>query len=478
MPETPPCELSASEQTSRSGIVLPITARPFEVYAWGAGSTAEFLLLSGIGGMLMPVLTTTFGMNPVLVGWAISIPRIFDALIDPFVGHLSDRTRSRWGRRRPYLFVAAPCAAFFTMAIWWLSPAWSPALQFGYVFATNLFFWIAFAFYTIPLYALGYELEDGYNRRIKVAAVRSIFGALSGFAVYWTYRIALWPVFGSEITGIRWVCVGLGLLVLGFGLLPAICCRERFARQGPSVQTRFATGIRQTLSNRPFAYLMIVRTLVTISSFVFSGLLFYVNIYYVCRGDKTVALSLFGIYGTVSTVCGMVLPPFVSRMGQRYGKRRLLFWGLGLHLATAVAGYLLLTPACRYLLIPLAFLLTPAGTLLGIFTNASLPDICDLDELEHGTRREGLFGAAMSFITKLEISACALVVGYILEFVGFQANAAVQDPAVVERIRLFAFVPYAIASALGLMIAQRFPITQQWLERVQTQLSARRRPGL
>jgi len=478
MPELPLSAAVPASAPIASSVSLRDIASPrsrFEVYAWGAGSTAEFLLLSGVGGVMMPILTTGFHLSPVLVGWALTIPRILDTLIDPLVGYVSDRTRSRLGRRRPYLFVAAPFAALFTMALWWMSPHWPSAAQFSYLLSANLLFWTAFAFYTIPLYALGYELEDGYNERTKVAVVRSIFGSLAGFATYWIYWFALLPVFGDEVKGIRFVSVGIAALVLIFGLLPAIYCRERFAAGArPAVSFTFFASLKQAFQNRPFLYLMAIRTLITVASYLFSGLMFYVNVYFVCGGNKVLATGISGVYGMICTACGLIVPPYINRISLRYGKRRLLHWGLGLHLATAAAAYFFLTPAQPYLQIALAFLLIPAGSLMGIFTNASLPDICDLDELSHGSRREGLFGAAMAFVTKLEISACGLLVGYILFFVKFDATFELQPNAVLQQIRFFTFVPYAIATIVSLFIAQRFPITQEMMDQTQLTLRSRR----
>jgi GPH family glycoside/pentoside/hexuronide:cation symporter len=441
------------------------------------GSTAEYLILSGIIGTVMPIFTVGFGLDPVWVSWAISIPRILDAILDPFVGYISDRTQTRFGRRRPFLFLSALLATILSMAIWWADPSWSKTSQFSYLLIGNVGLGIAFAFYTIPLYALGYELTDDYAERTRIAAVRSVFCAIPGFLVYWIYWLALRPIFGGEVVGIRWVSAGVALMILAFGWMPVFCCRERLSAAARP-KTSLWRGVADALRNRPFLYIIAIRGIFTIGAGLFTGLLFYINVYFVFRGEKDAATRIAGLFGMAATICGVVAPALISALSRRFGKRSLLIGGVGLHLATAVMGYFFIAPSTPHAQIALAGILSVAGALIGIFMNGSMPDICDLDEFNHGTRREGLFSSIVAFLSKVEISIVTLLVGYVLKAAGFDPALNLQSEHTIETIRFSAFVPYGLLVVAAVFFALRYPVTKEMVGRVQLQLASRRRDGL
>jgi GPH family glycoside/pentoside/hexuronide:cation symporter len=365
-------------------------------------------------------------------------------------------------------------ATILSMAIWWASPAWSKGSQFLFLLIGNVGLGIAFAFYTIPLYALGYELTDDYSERTRIAAVRSVFCAIPGFLVYWIYWLALRPVFGGEVAGIRWVSAGVALMILGFGWMPVFCCRERFSAAARPTSSLWR-GVAEALRNRPFVYILAIRAIFTIGAGLFTGLLFYINVYFVFHGDKNAATKIAGIFGIVATVCGVAAPALISAISRRFGKRSLLIGGIGLHLATAVIGYFFITPSTPDAQLALAGLLSVAGALIGIFMNGSMPDICDLDEFNHGTRREGLFGSIVAFLSKVEMSLATLLVGYALKVAHFDPAQPSQAEHTIEVIRYFAFVPYGVLVIAAVFVGLRYPVTRDMISRVQAQLSSRRR---
>jgi len=444
-----------------------------EIYAWGTGVAAESLLV-GVGALVMPIYTTGFGLNPLAVGWAISIARIIDAFVDPFIGHWSDRSTNQLGRRRPFMFCGAISSALLTIALWCSSPLWNMSAQFAYLLLVSSLFWVSFGVYTIPLYAIGCELVEDYNGRTLVASVRSISCAATGFVVSWLYWLALRPIFPTEISGIRWVSIGLTLLITAAGWMPVFLCKEGFIINSQFRRPNFLPSLLQVAKTREFIYLIVMRAVTTIASQVFSGLIFYIVIYYVFNGEKTAALFVFGLYGTVGSILGITMPPFLTKIANSYGKRVLLYAGLSLYVVNGIGCFFLLTPHAPYLLILMAFLNFPAGMFIGVFSYASLPDVCDLDELTHGFRREGLFSGVMTFLTKIEISISALLVGYILVFAGFNSDLTHLSNSTLTMLRLVAFLSYSCAGIVCLLFAYKFSITREVIKKTQVRLRSLR----
>ena len=131
---------------------------------YGLGAFVNNLLAAAIGGMVI-VLNLGLGMNPALVGLLGALPRLTDALTDPLMGYISDHTRSRWGRRRPYIFVGAIAAGLIFALLWQLPVGKSENYYFWYFLVGSLFFYLAYTIFATPWVALGYELTPDYHER-------------------------------------------------------------------------------------------------------------------------------------------------------------------------------------------------------------------------------------------------------------------------------------------------------------------------
>ncbi|MEJ2604853.1 MAG: MFS transporter, partial [Gammaproteobacteria bacterium] len=196
--------------------------------AYGVGAFVNNLLAAAIGGMMI-VLNLGLGMNPALVGLLGALPRLTDAITDPLMGYISDNTRTRWGRRRPYIFGGAIAAGLIFALLWQLPPDRSEAWYFWYFLVGSFVFYLAYTVFATPWVALGYELTPDYHERTRLMGVQNFIGQLAYVVSPWFLLIMQYePWFEDMRTGAAGLAVIIGAIVILFGVLPAVFLRERF----------------------------------------------------------------------------------------------------------------------------------------------------------------------------------------------------------------------------------------------------------
>ena len=453
------------------------TASDRSIHLWAVGGMADYMLFVAFNALIMPIFTTGFGLSPVLVGWALMLPRLFDALVDPVLGHFSDNVHTRWGRRRPFIFGASVLGAIVLMAIWWPSRIWAPGVQFAYLLICSVLLYFCWGVFNMTHVALGYELSDDYHIRTKVVAVRAMYFSVAAFCGGWLYWLALRPVFGNEINGIRCISVGMAAIILVAGLIPVFTSRERFQHINRK-HVNLLAAMRTTLKVRAFVLVLLIRIFQTLGLSLYGAMAFYIGTYSVCQGDKSLYSSLQGIVGIIGFLTSFAMVPLSAWLSQRLGKRRGVIWSYGAVFLGAVLLPFFARPGVPYLLLAHMAIFGVFSIINMMFMAAIMPDICDIDELGSGQRREGLFSAVMSFVGKIENSICMLLSGYLLAASGFNTEIAKhmgqQAPEVLSRLRWMGFTPYILFTAVTFIIALRFPITPKMMDEVRAKLDARR----
>lgn len=452
----------------------PYTAPAREIWGWGIGALACHLLIQTYGQANV-IFTVGFGLSPVLISWCMMLPRLVDGIADPIIGHISDNTHTRWGRRKPYIFAGAVLGSIFLAAIWWANPAWGSTAQFAYLLVLGTCFYICYGIYTMAWTAVGYELTDDYNERAKVQAIGSFFLAIVGLTTGWMYWFALRPMFGNEIWGMRWISVAVGVVIIASALIAAFFSRERFTHSNPEQKhVPMLPALKATMRNRPFVILLLIKICQILGERAAGGLLVYLAIYYVCQGDKNLATKITGIGATIGTVWGFALLPLMKPISKWIGKKGALVAGASVSLLFALLQPFILTPAYPYLLLLPALIVVPLITISYTLSNAIVPDICDLDELETGRRREGLFTAVMGFMAKMEISLCFLLVGYLLSWAGLDTKLSVQSPEVLTKLFWLCVLPNIAFTLLALLLTLIFPMTEKEMNEVRRKLDEKR----
>jgi len=402
----------------------PYTAPRREIWGWGCGRVAEFSLVA-MFGQAMNIFSVGFGLNPVILSWCMMLPRLVDGIVDPIIGHWSDNCHSKWGRRKPFLFAGAVAGALFLAVLWWANPSWPPVVQFLFLGIVGMCLYLCYGTYTMAWNAIGYELSDDYHERSRIQAVSGFFLAGMLLLNSWVYWLALRPVFGGVVGGMRWIGLMVALLVVGSALVALFSTKERFSESNRT-HVSLLPALRATLRNKPFVVLLLMKLFEVFGGRLTSGVLFFLTIYYVCRGDQDLGTRLAGIAATLGAIWSFAVLPFVKSVSIWLGKRGALIVGAGCNFAAALASPFLTTPEHPYWSLVPALVITPVLGLSAIIANAIVPDICDLDELRSGQRREGLFTSVMAFVSKIEISLAVMLVGYLVAWSGVDTGISLR----------------------------------------------------
>ncbi|MGB5245212.1 MAG: MFS transporter [Woeseia sp.] len=466
---------------------------PFHLkVVYGLGAFVNNLLAAAIGGMVI-VLNLGLGMNPALVGLVSALPRLTDALTDPLMGYISDTTRSRWGRRRPYIFVGAIAVGIIYALLWQLPADKSEAFYFWYFLSGSLIFYLAYTVFATPWVALGYELTPDYNERTRLMGVQNFIGQLAYVIAPWFLLIMQSErLFDDMVDGAAGLAIIIAVVVMAVGILPAIFLRERFsadiavdcgdgvvAESAGAAMLRnikcFLSGFATTLKFKPFLKLCAATFLVFNGFMLIASFQFYVIIYYVFGGDTVRGAEYAGYSGTLGAVSTFVVIVFVTWLGTKIGKRRTFFVATGVSMVGYVLKWFCYNPEIPWLLLLPAPLM--AFGLGGLFTlmPSMIADVVDADELNTHERREGMYGSIFWWVVKLGMAAALAAGGFLLNATGFDvALEGNQTAHTITMMRLFdAFVP-AIASGIAIWAIATFPITEEKAHEVRAQLEARR----
>ena len=447
--------------------------------AYGAGAIAENSMQNAVTNMANPFFNVALNVAPGLLGIAVMIFRIWDALTDPIMGWLSDRTQSRFGRRRPYIVVGAILGGLLFALMWWCPMGMSPTFYFGWYLCISILFYTAFTVFGVPYVALGYELSSDYHERTRVMSYRTWFQSIAGLAIQWLFWMTQRDFFDGTVDGMRWIGLGFGVMIIVMGVVPGLFLKERVLTQKEMTANRGEKGgIKHILSVfkvKPFA--MILGALVTAITGMFTVIIFgfYINVYYLFGGDLKAASLLLGVGGTAYHLSCMASIPVVSWVSTKIGKRMALQFFLVLGILGSLSKFWVFTPDNPWLQLFSVALIAPGLSAIWTLLASMTADVTDYDELERGTRREGAFGAFYGWTTKLGFAICFFIAGIILESTGF--DAALGGDQSQETLDLMLQL-YAIIPMIGLMATMffvwRYPITETVSREVRQKLDARK----
>jgi len=577
----------------------------FQKVGYGMGALVTIVSVNALMNLSNLVYIDMLKMAPVLFGIAAAIPRVWDFISDPIAGNLSDNTRSRFGRRIPYILIGGILVGIAFAAVFWvpnaqkywvhikkldksvniefntvnidfvntdrgfllsdstdfslseITPedtatipimqksindtsglslfkliknkkvylawfeiagdddkfipaqavmkgntmavsselisepkkmqlAWSLTAPtkngrrqdnpFVYLLFMSLLFYTAVTLYSVPHGALGFEMTDDYHERTRVFAYASFIGNIGAISSPWLYALARLEIFVNEIQGIRVVCIGMGLILIISAFICAVTCREKnFYRVKKQKRVGLIKSFKTTCKNRTFVKLVIAFVLVIIGFQFVMGFNNFIMIYFVYSGDKDAASVLMGLNGTIWAVTGIIGVLPMAWISEKIGKKNTVIFAFLLLVVGNLLKIICYNRALPYLTIIPTVLLSWGMVMCFSLVNSMNADICDEDELNTGTRREGSYYAVYGWWWKAAVSIAYVVSGYLLQTTGYDANLEQQSEVALFWLRFWEISLPAVLTIIAILILTKYPLTEERAYEIKEILKKRRK---
>jgi len=411
-------------------------------------------------------LTDVARLDPALAGLTVLVGGIWDAINDPLVGILSDRTRTRWGRRRPYLlFGALPYGV--TFALMWVVPPIENQLLLALYFAlVYMLFDTAVTFVSCPYSALTPELTLDHDERTSLTTYRMFVSIVTGLVAAVGFALVLDAIPDRQdafiVMGI--ICAALFVpttLVAFFGTRE----RDEFQVEPPPSPLE---GLRYVVHNREWWYTLGMRLLSWIPVDIASAVFAYYLIYWI--GVEVMEASL--LQAVILSSAAICLP-LISWMSRRWEKRTAFIVSMA-SWAGVMLGLLFVPRGARLLAYLIAVLVGPGVSAAHVLPTAMGADALDVDELASGKRQEGIYSGFDVFIRKLSTKLVLASIGPVLAWSGYVENAARQSQRTLLVIRSLIAVAPGLALLGAIVVAWVYPLTRTRHQEIQAELAQRR----
>jgi len=480
-----------------------------QIIAYASGEGASSLTMNGIAAFAMLYYVQVLGLNSKWAGLALSISMLWDAISDPIMGHITDNTRSRFGRRHPYILGGGIFLAISFFFLWFV-PAFfqGPKTIFWYILAVNLTVRTAWTIFGIPYAALGFEICTGYDERAKLQSVRFI----SNMAMNLLFNAGGWVFFFSDRIGAGGALIdgttvksnyprmgavlalaALALMLICFFSTRRYATDTRVSREikGNSLKA-FLTDMRDILRDRGAMTVFLFFGVAQLGMMFVAQIQMFTYRFYMDFPDlqKTV------VHG--STMVGFAIgawlaTPLVRRLDKKPAA--------GVGVALSVTGNLmlllifgggLLPPHAAWTLpqgipvvggkaIPLAALVFAvfqamywAGSgVLAPLATSMIADISEINKHRTGILKDGSYAAVFSFFSKAALSLGLLLTGLMLDWAGILSEATSQTAAAARNVALGTFISGPIFAALALLIILIYPVNRKFMMKIKTELAAR-----
>ena len=455
--------------------------------AFGLGMLANQMFPAALG-IFMVVLVQDMGFPTWMWGVLFFLPRAYDAVLDPIMGFISDNTRSRWGRRRQYVFIGAILLGIGFVAMWQLHRESGLTYNFLYFLFWSLVFFTGLTVFSIPYVAMGYEMSDDFHERTSIMAVAQWIGQWAWVIAPWFWVVMYDPQwFPNADTATRTLSVWVGVACMLLAMVPALFIPSRSTADDthliPLTLASVSLGFRELLHGFkeafgcvPFRKLCVATFLIFNAFNTVAAFSFFIVVYHLFAGDTTAAgiwPTLFGSIGALVTTFAVI--PTVAWMSKRTGKKTAFMLSQGISIIGYVLLWFLMVPGKPWMfMLALPFFSFGIGGLFTLMMSMTA-DVCDLDELATGKRREGIFGAIYWWMVKLGFAVAGLLSGAIMAFVAFTPGAAAQPEGAVDGLRLFYSGVPIFGTLLAMWFMRDYDLDEKRAREVHAELERRRR---
>lgn len=456
-------------------------ASTLEMVNYATGDIPGSLVMNGFSAFAMLFFTKALGLNPVWAGGIMAVSAVWDAVTDPIMGHISDNTHSKYGRRHPYMLFGGMMLVLSFCLFWFVPETFlsSKTLMVSYLLLFNLLLRTSLTVYAVPYVALGFELCQVYAGRTKLQGIRMIVNMLAnvcGPAMAWAFFFretdgasrAVTVVSNYRNMALVFSSVSLiAIFYLVFSTRKEIIDSRDMPKIGKGLKGFFG-DMKEIVSDRYFRWVFFFGFLVMIGIVLVSSLQMYVYEDFMKFGGTPKSIAHGG------TMVGMMLGAALSSFFARhFDKKGSVYIGGGISI---VSGMLLASLLLKGILVPgsLATLIVfvALGSLYWFGNGVMLPvvssmlaDVSEINEIETGVNKDGAYSASYSFIVKLSGSLAMLFVGACLTGIGFVEGVdAVQPPEVVHRLLLVTFGIGPAISVLALLVIKFYPVNAGFLQ--------------
>ena len=427
----------------------------------GSGEAVPVVANTVIGLYFLYFLTDIVGMSPALAGTIFMIGRTWDAITDPAVGLISDRTKTRFGRRRPY-FLIASLPFVFVYTLLWTEFDFSVTGTFIYYSLLYMLFMTVLTVYHVPYISFVTEYSTDYIERTSINNYRIFFQLTFGLVA------AVVPKMIADMTSYNTMAIFIGIFMTVVALLVFILTKEDVSPQAtiPKGKIHFIRELKSVFSNRAMRYLLVIYVGCYAAANVIEGFVIYYMKYYL---NREIDMSILFVIVIGS---GILSLPIWMRITKSIGKKYALFIGLALWTIGQI-GWLIVAPTSASYVVYLVGIVAGVGYgVAHVLPWAMLPDVVDFDELQTGEKREGIYAGIMTFFMKLANSIAIFLIGLVLEFSGYIANVE-QTEKTMHVIKWTMCVAPGIFVVIALIATWLYPYSRKDHENIRHQLESR-----
>ena len=456
--------------------------------AFGFGMLANQLFPAALG-IFMVVLVQDLGFSP--LQWAIIYfaPRIFDAITDPIMGFISDNTRSKWGRRRQYVLLGGLVMGVAYIFMWQLYPESGVSYNFTYFMIWSFFFYLGLTIFSVPYVAMGYEMSPDFHERTQIMAIAQFIGQWAWVIAPWFWVVFYNPDwFPTPDAAVRETSIWVAISCTIFAIIPAIFIKSRSTLNDTNLTPirlsnigsgfkEIGKGFVEAFRIKQFRKMCIATFLIYNTFYTIAAFSFFIIVHYVFSGDEVAANegywpTLHGSVGALVTT--FVVIPIIERISKKLGKKKTFLLSQAISIIGYILFWFLFVPGKPYLfLIALPFFSFGIGGLFTLMMSMTA-DVLDLDELNTGKRREGIFGAIYWWMVKVGFAIAGGLSGVIMAWVGFDPGAEVQVEGANTGMRVFYSIFPVVGTLLAMYIMWDYDITEERANEIRVELEKRK----
>jgi sugar (glycoside-pentoside-hexuronide) transporter len=432
---------------------------------YGAGELSGCLSNTIIGFFYLYYLTDIVKLQPALAGIAILIGKLWDSFADPLFGSISDRTKSRWGRRRVYLLLGTLPLGFSFFLLWILSPHWSQTQMFLYATISYIFHMTSLTAIVIPYQTLTAEMSSDYDERTSLIGFRMAFnvvGSLSGVVI----PKIITGGFSTPQSGFFIMGIVFAFILGSAPFFPFMGCRENLSANNKNTPLSLKDNLKEIWNNKPFKWILVMFLFTWTAINLLQTMFIYFFKYWMNMEN-----SFNTIIAVIFITSALFIPLWV-KLSKSRGKRITYIIGVGF-LGICIISIIFFNAKMTTAIYVMAIFIGIGMAAAHVMPHTIIPDSIDYGEYLTGERHEGLYFGFLTFVQKVGTAAAIGFSGIVLQYAGYNAGAQ-QSSTVLWTIRiLFGPVP-GIFLIIGIICIYFYPIDKKMYSKIHKKIESMR----